>query len=316
MKNKIIFFTFIWITGLLLNNTFAQTTGLFTYEGGYFIKNGSSWSEYRPTDKDGVWATYTQSNEETHYFQIKNEHCTLSIPKESRNSFYIYKDNAWNIIYRTREIYNYFTDKSRKIYCYQGGYFVRDGNAWREYRPAEKNGLWASYTQYNEDDNYYMIKNSLCNVSVPKKTVNDFYLLENNSWTKCYVSTDIYDVTAGYDYNFLFGHYKIADQDGKMKDVQSSARISFNRKGEGEICYGSNTRSFRFSQLCIVTLRDSDVEMGFKILFDNDEYLAFLDSWCMVNVKSICPFMDFMDCTNTSEIESVKDLIRRKTFFK
>lgn len=85
MKNKIIFFTFIWITGLLLNNSFAQTTGLFTYEGGYFIKNGSS-----------------RSNEETHYFQIKNEHCTLSIPKESRNIFYI----SWNIIYRTRERQN------------------------------------------------------------------------------------------------------------------------------------------------------------------------------------------------------------------
>ena len=26
----------------------AQTTGLFTYDGGYFVKAGDYWTEYRP----------------------------------------------------------------------------------------------------------------------------------------------------------------------------------------------------------------------------------------------------------------------------
>ena len=30
----------------------AQITGLFTYEGGYFVKDGNNWAEYRPQSKD------------------------------------------------------------------------------------------------------------------------------------------------------------------------------------------------------------------------------------------------------------------------
>ena len=59
----------------------AQTTGLFTYDGGYFVKAGDYWTEYRPADKDGVWATYTQYGEETNYYQVSNSSCSLSIPK-------------------------------------------------------------------------------------------------------------------------------------------------------------------------------------------------------------------------------------------
>ena len=29
---------------------------------------------------------------------------------------------------------------------------------WTEYRPKDKDGIWATYTQYNEEDNFYNIK--------------------------------------------------------------------------------------------------------------------------------------------------------------
>ena len=38
----------------------AQTTALVPYEGGYFVKNGEKWSEYRPAHKTGLWSEYKQ----------------------------------------------------------------------------------------------------------------------------------------------------------------------------------------------------------------------------------------------------------------
>ena len=38
----------------------AQTTALVPYVGGYFVKNGDEWTEYRPADKTGKWSTYKQ----------------------------------------------------------------------------------------------------------------------------------------------------------------------------------------------------------------------------------------------------------------
>ena len=171
----------------------GQSTGLYTYKEGYFIKTGDNWQEYRPGDKNGMWASYTQYGEDANYFQIKNSSNSLSVPKKSHNSFYIQKNGKWEILYATREIYDYFTDKGRQIYCYKGGYFVRSGQNWSEYRPQEKSGIWAAYTQYGEETNYFQISNSHCRLSIPKKPVNNIYISENSEWKLCYTTTDIYD---------------------------------------------------------------------------------------------------------------------------
>lgn len=49
----------------------AQETGLFVYDGGYFVRNGDSWEEYRPDQNEGVWATYEQINTDEHFFFFK-----------------------------------------------------------------------------------------------------------------------------------------------------------------------------------------------------------------------------------------------------
>lgn len=72
---------------------------LCTYKGGYFIRNGNNWYEYRPHDKDGVWAKYTQSGGDDNFYFIKNSQVTLSIPKEVQNEIYIFKNNKWEVIY-------------------------------------------------------------------------------------------------------------------------------------------------------------------------------------------------------------------------
>ena len=38
---------------------FGQT-GLYSYDGGYFLRNGSHWEEYRPAERHEVWNEYEQ----------------------------------------------------------------------------------------------------------------------------------------------------------------------------------------------------------------------------------------------------------------
>lgn len=300
---------------LFIIESAAQTTGLFTYDGGYFIKDGNNWTEYRPKDKEGSWASYTQYSEEENYYNIRNSKCSISVPKKDNNNFYIYKNGQWEIIYYTKDVYDYFTAAGRQIYCYNGGYFVRSGSDWAEYRPKDKRGVWASYRQYGEEENYYNVRNSLCSLSIPKKSDNKIYIYKNGSWEVCYATTGIYDAFSEYDYILHFKYYKVADAEGELQEVNNPASIGLSRKGKMRLCCGNKSYEGSFKRLSITTIKDIDVEMGFKLTVDDDNYIQFIGDWCMVNVKSICPFMDFMECSDNDLIEKIKDSIKDKSFF-
>lgn len=198
------------------------------------------------------------------------------------------------------------------LFTYEGGYFVKDGNNWAEYRPQSKDGVWASYMKYDEDENYYYINNSKCSLCVPKKKHNKFYISKNNEWKVIYNTTDIYDVASEYDYMLYFKYYKVADAEGKLQEVNEPASISLSRKGKMRLCCGNKSYDGKFSELAVTTLRNSDTELGFKLIVDENNYIQFIGDWCMVNVESICPFMD---CTNKDLIEIIKNKIKDKSFF-
>lgn len=170
-------------------------TGLFTYEGGFFIKTGTTWKEYRPKDKPGVWATYTQYNEETNYYNIKNANCTLSIPKASNNNFYKNENGKWVVVYNTRVVYPSFVDSSVRLFCFKTGFYVRDGKKWRLYLPEKQSSCWADFDQYNEDDKFFYLKNINDKVCVPKRADLNCFLWNKSTekWEANYAITEIYD---------------------------------------------------------------------------------------------------------------------------
>lgn len=179
---RILIFLIVFVAAFPL---WSAETGLFTYEGGFFVKSGNAWKEYRPKDKPGVWATYTQYNEETNYYNIKNDNCTLAIPKTSNNSFYKRVNGEWKVVYNTRIIYPSFTDTSVRIFCFSKGYYVRDGKKWRLYLSEKPNAIWASFEQYNENDK----------VCVPKRADLSCFLWgkNKNEWSANWSITEIYD---------------------------------------------------------------------------------------------------------------------------
>lgn len=180
---------------ITFSTVWAAETGLFTYQGGFFIKNGKTWKEYRPKDRPGVWATYTQYDDETHYYNITNSNCSLAIPKASHNNFYKNENGKWVVIYTTRMVYPSFLDTSVKLYCFDKGYYVRDGKKWRLYLSERPSSVWASFTQYDEDKDYFYLTNSNDKVCVPKRAELSCYLWNKTAkkWEANYDITEIYD---------------------------------------------------------------------------------------------------------------------------
>ena len=126
---------------LLLNILFTVSINaqsmLCTYQGGYFIRNGNTWYEYRPKDKDGIWNTYSQYSSDKEYIYIRNKSKDISIPKRNNNSIWIYRNNKWEVLYRTINVYNYCPVKGAKLFAYKDGFFIKTNNTWQEYNPLK-----------------------------------------------------------------------------------------------------------------------------------------------------------------------------------
>lgn len=67
------------------------------------------------------------------------------------------------------------SSNAQKFY-YEGGYFEKNGEKWFEYKPTEKDGVWNQFTEVDNQENFYVIDNGLCQVAVPKSTSYNFLI--------------------------------------------------------------------------------------------------------------------------------------------
>lgn len=311
---RFILLTFALFAGIQF--TCSQTTGLFIYNGGFFVKSDKEWQEYRPNDKAGIWAIYTQKEENDAYYYIENKECKLAIPRNSYNKIYIRKEGDWKIIYDTKEVYPLYPEKNRLIYCYEGGYFVREGKQWREYRPKKKAELWAEFKQYAEDNNFYMIESVHNKVAIPKNTGNNFYIMRGKSWRPCYTTTAIYDISSDYDFNFYFSSYKNADKRGRFSEVKGEARISFNRNGDLQIAYGNKHHDLKFNEISVLCYKESNIPVGIELIIDEENKIQLISSnLCVIKLNPTLPCMNFTNGSNDGMIGNVIDLVENNSFF-
>lgn len=322
---------------------FAQPTGLYTYDGGYFVRNGDKWTEYRPEDKEGVWATYTQYNEEEHFFNITNSLCDVSVPKSKVNKFYYSKnkDGNWTQIYDTKEVYDYMPSSGCGIYCYKGGYFVRDGLKWREYRPADKRGLWAEYDQNSYDEHFFYIINDNNHVAVPvSESEGDIQLLDGTEWRPIYSLTGIYDFAAGYEYSLSFSWYKIYDSNAEDYGDSTAVpcRVSFDSYGNSRVRYSETSKPFHFKSFNLYKNNQDSAAGSFLFLlflgmdgFTTDDGFVFYsdgdgkspvmtyvsgsdDATCGIESVSGLPKILLGGCDSKDVGDKVRSLIADKSF--
>lgn len=318
MKKVFILLSIILTTTLVSK---AQSTGLFTYDGGFFIKQGDTWQEYRPADKSDVWLTYVQTKENDNFYYLKSERCEVAVPKSSSNKIFIRRDPAlqdWHVIYNTKDIYNHFSEQSTLIYCYKGGYFVRSGNEWHEYNTEKRYGLWDSYIQTNEDDNFFIAQSRENKIAIPKQSNNSFFIWKNGKWQVSHKTTAIYDTSATYEYNFHFDAYTTADNNGKsIEKHKCGARISFNRKGYMQIAYGNKHHNMRFSEMSILAWSGNNTSpIGVEIVTDTGENIKMFSSgYATLDLGKGNDGVSMSDGKNNSKLPSLMRQIEYDTFF-
>lgn len=274
----------------------AQTTALVTYEGGYFIKSGEEWTEYRPADKIEPWNEYEQYKEDDKFFYLESKRCNVSVPKIAHDKIFVdrKKNGNWEVVYNTLNVhllcpehdalYYTYRNHSMKHYEYDG-YFVRDNLAWREYRPRMKSGVWAVFKQTAEDGRYFTLESDHNIVYVPKSTDDDIVIKDKNNkgWTGGYAIQAIYDRSAKYLYNFYYQNSGIL-KSGKFKSAEKDARISLDSKCNIQVVFGGKHYDFVYTD---IEVADIDGKEAILITIDKENRILLSGGSAHVECKAI-----------------------------
>lgn len=296
----------------------AQTTALVVYEGGYFVKNGDKWVEYRPADKTEPWNEYKQYRETDQFYYIKSKRCNVSVPKIPRDKVLVdrKKNGNWEVVYNTISVHPVCPYTDGLFYCYTttsteyDGYFVRDNNKWIEFRPNMKRDAWAQFTQVGEDENYFILKSEYNTVFVPKTLENRFVIKknDNSSWRGGYTPAAIYDLSATYDYSFNYTSVLVAKRGDNFKPAAGTGRISFDRKGNIQIAYDGKHYDFKYRSIKYDRYEGRPA-VCISIDDKNNVWITSQEQ-CIVDCKKIGRKMTFVGCDNKAAYNEVNETIR------
>ena len=318
MKKSILFTLLL----LFAVTAFAQTTALVAYDGGYFVKNGDRWTEYRPQDKAEPWNEYKQYNENDTFYFLDSKRCRVSVPKLACDKIFVdrEKNGNWQVVYNTISVYTMCPDGNGLFYCYKGtsteyeGYFVRGNDKWKEYRPNMKRGLWAEFDEVGEDNTHFILKSKYNTVLVPKTTEERFIITknDNSSWRGGYTTAAIYDTSANnvgnYNYNFDYRNTFIAKRGNNYRLTEYGCSISFDTNGHIDIKYGDRQVSTVYSS---IKLERYDGELAIHITIDKKNNIWILNSdRCIIECKKVGEKTMLLGCSNTKVYRELKDLLR------
>ena len=121
-----------------------------------------------------------------------------------------------------------------------------------------------------------------------------------------------------YDFTLKYKSYKVSNNGKLEKTTDEPAFMYISRDGKLLLTCGNNRYEWSFAKITTLTLKNSDKIMGFKMYIDDDNYINVLNtgSWAMIDIKTVCPYMNFNDCINEEEIDNIISLIESKSFFR
>ncbi|MDO5461850.1 MAG: hypothetical protein Q4F44_09415 [Bacteroidales bacterium] len=302
MKRRFLMTLVLAIAGMA--SMIAQTTALVTYEGGYFIKDGKEWTEYRPADKVEPWNEYKQYNEDDKFFYLESKRCNVSVPKISHDKIYVdrKKNGNWEVVYNTLNVhllcpegnalYYTYRNHSMKHYEYDG-YFVRDNLNWREYRPRLKSGVWAEFKQTAEDYRYFTLESAHNIVYIPKTTDDDIVIKDkdNRNWSGGYAIQAVYDRSATYLYSFYYTKSGLLKGKNKYGLTENTARISFDNKCNIQISFNGKHYDLTYTGIEVAELNGKEAIL---ITIDKDNRIWLFDGTAQIECKKIGKKMLFV----------------------
>ncbi len=319
MKKKILLTLVLAVSGMV--SLMAQTTALVTYNGGYFVKDGKEWTEYRPADKVEPWNEYKQYNEDDKFFYLKSKRCNVSVPKISHDKIYVdrKKNGNWEVVYNTLNVhllcpegdalYYTYRNHSMKHYEYDG-YFVRDNLNWREYRPRLKSGVWAEFKQTAEDYRYFTLESTHNIVYIPKTTDDDIVIKDkdNKNWTGGYAIQAVYDRSATYQYSFYYPKSGRIKGNGNNTLGDKSARISFDNRCNIQVAFDGKHYDLTYTGIQIA---EDDGKEAILITIDKENRIWLYDGTARIECENIGKKMLFVGAAG---YRKVIELLKLGTF--
>ena len=315
------------LLGLLLSfavTAFAQTTALVAYEGGYFVKNGDKWTEYRPQDKKEAWNEYKQYKENDIFYFLDSKRCRVAIPKLARDKIFVdrKKNENWEVVYNTISVHPYCPNGDGPFYCYTttsieyDGYFVRGNGKWKEYRPNMKRGLWAEFDEVGNNENYFILESEHNTVMVPKTTLNRFIITkhDNSSWRGGYTTAAIYDTSAKninhYSYKLDYQKTFVAKRGNNYKQTKNNYSIHFDTRGSIDIICDDKHIHTVYSSM---KLERYEGELAIRITIDKKNNIWILNrDQCIIESKKSGGKTMLLGCNNTKAYRELKNLLRIK----
>ena len=313
------------LLGLLLSfamTAFAQTTALVAYDGGYFVKNGDNWTEYRPQDKAEAWNEYKQYKENDTFFYVENKKCRLAIPKLGRDMIFIdrEKNNDLKQVYTTIDVHHQCVEPEGLFYCYNDGrgrehngyYIRRDGGVWHEYAPGKKRGIWAEFKQIGEEKDYFVLESTENIVRVPKKEGLNFIITKPgyDGWRGGYTTKAIYDRSAAYPYNFDFLNYGEAKRGNNFKVTKKGGRISLDNKCNIQVAFDGKHYDLTYTS---IETADVDSKEAILITIDTQNRIWLYDGTARIECKKLGKRMLFVG-TNDKDYRAIMEQLRIGTF--
>ena len=301
----------------------AQTTALATYEGGYFIKDGRKWTEFRPADKVEPWNEYKQYKEDDKFFYIKSKRCNVAVPKIYHDKILVdrKKNGNWEVVYNTLSVHLLCPEGDALYYTYRNhrlehgeydGYFVRDNFTWREYRPRMKSTIWAEFKQTSEDSRYFTLESSNNIVYIPKSTNDDIVIKDKNNrnWTGGYKIQAVNDHSAAYPYNFYYqksGRLKSKD---KSELTDNAARISLDNKCNIQVAFDGKHYDLTYTS---IETADVDSKEAILITIDTQNRIWLYDGTARIECKKLGKKMLFVGA-NGKDYRAIMEQLRIGTF--
>lgn len=189
----------------------AQASGLYAYEGGYFVNTGNSWQEFRPQAQEGAWRTYTEQSADARYHYLVSGSEQVAIPVDPSTDMMVYARQGGSLqpLHKLLHAYDYFweSETGRRIYCYDGGYMVRRGISWIDYRPQQRHMPWAQFEQFGSMASFIMLRSASDTLAVPKDPAaysNYIYIKRGDGYDPLYHLGQIYDSAQGFEQYFEF----------------------------------------------------------------------------------------------------------------
>ncbi len=330
MKKRVCFFALLFaVAGI--TSLMAQTTALVLYEGGYFVKDGDDWTEYRPADKTGKWSTYEQYKEDDTFFYLENKKCRLAIPKLADSKIFIKRDKKgqWEAVYNTIDVHHQCINPDGLFYCYQdgrgrehNGYYVRCVNGvWKEYAPGKKRGVWAEFKQIGEDKDYFIVESTKNVVKIPKRQALNFVITQpgNKHWEGGYTTKAIYDRSSAYRYNFNYEYFGTVNKITRcFKIVNKGARISFDNKCNLQIAFGGKHYDYVYTDIELVEVDGTkslynNSKEAILITIDKKNKIWLYNGNAVIDCKAVGKKQSFIGCSG-KDYRMVAELLKTGTF--